>query len=175
MLGLAGSKRHVLSSKEKNQACPDKPGQGEDLMLKRVDPLLNADILYALCAMGHGDRVVIADANFPGDSVARETAIGQLLRMDVDSARALEAVLSVLPVEAAGRMEVMGKPDEIPAVQGEAQGEIDKAEPGLGKMDGIERFAFYEEAKQSYCVIQTAERRFYGCFILTKGVIAPDA
>mgnify|MGYP000480564596 CR=1 FL=1 len=52
-------------------------------MLKGVNPLLNADVLYALCAMGHGDRVVIADANFPGDSVARETAIGQLLRMDV--------------------------------------------------------------------------------------------
>lgn len=144
-------------------------------MLKGVNPLLNADVLYALCAMGHGDRVVIADANFPGDSVARETAIGQLLRMDVATEAALQAVLSVLPTEAAGRMEVMGAPDELPDVQKEAQAAIDAAEPGLGKLDGIERFAFYEEAKHSYCVIQTAERRFYGCFILTKGVIAPDA
>ena len=69
-------------------------------MLKNLDPLLNADILHALRAMGHGDEVVICDANFPADSVARATALGKLLRMDgVDSARAVRAVLSVLPLD----------------------------------------------------------------------------
>ena len=57
-------------------------------MLKNLDPLLNADVLHALRAMGHGDEVVICDANFPGDSVARATVLGKLLRLDVDAARA---------------------------------------------------------------------------------------
>ena len=65
-------------------------------MLKNLDPLLNADILHALCAMGHGDEVVICDANFPADSVARQTVLGHVLRLDgVDAPRAIRAVLSV--------------------------------------------------------------------------------
>ncbi|MBV8629212.1 MAG: ribose ABC transporter, partial [Paraburkholderia sp.] len=68
-------------------------------MLKNLDPLLNADVLHALRAMGHGDELVICDANFPSDSVARATVTGKLLRLDgVDSARAIRAVLSVLPL-----------------------------------------------------------------------------
>ena len=69
-------------------------------MLKNIDPLLNADILHALRAMGHGDEVVICDANFPADSVARKTALGRVLRLDgVDAPRAIRAVLSVLPLD----------------------------------------------------------------------------
>jgi L-fucose mutarotase len=69
---------------------------------------------------------------------------------------------------------VVGKPKEIPAVQKEVQKAIDAAEGKSWPLVGIERFAFYEKAKDAYCVIQTGERRFYGCFILTKGVISPD-
>jgi L-fucose mutarotase len=72
-------------------------------------------------------------------------------------------------------MEIVGKPDEVPPVQIEVQTEIDAAQGRLSPMGSIERFAFYELAKKSYCVIQTGERRFYGCFIFKKGVIAPDA
>lgn len=141
-------------------------------MLKRVNSLLNADVLYALCSMGHGDKVVVADANFPGDSVARQTTLGRLLQMDnVYSSRAIRAILQVLPVEDAGRMEVMGAPDQIPEVQAQVQEQLQQAEPENAEMRGIERFAFYEEAKNAYCVIQTGERRLYGCFILTKGVL----
>lgn len=145
-------------------------------MLKGLDPLLNADVLYALRAMGHGDTIVISDTNFPSDSVASQTALGELLRIDnATCARVAEAVLSVMPAEAAARMEVIGAPDEIPEVQAEVQAVIDKGEPQIGAMRGIERFAFYEEAKDAYAVITTGERRFYGCFILTKGVVPPDA
>lgn len=149
-------------------------------MLKRIDPLLNADVLYALRAMGHGDRVVICDANFPADSVARETVFGELLRIDnVTAARASAAVLSVLPLDtfvddAAIRMEVVGNPKEVPAVQQEVQVEIDRAEGRSWPLVGVERYAFYEQAKQAYAVIATGERRFYGCFIFCKGVIPPD-
>jgi L-fucose mutarotase len=148
-------------------------------MLKSIDPLLNADVLQALRAMGHGDEVILCDTNFPADSVARQTVLGKLLRIDgVSAARVARAVLSVMPLDSfvekpAGRMEIVGKPNEIPPVQKEVQAEIDKAEGRSWPMGSIERFAFYEMAKKAYCVIQTGETRFYGCFVFKKGVIPP--
>jgi L-fucose mutarotase len=150
-------------------------------MLKSIDPILNADVLYALRAMGHGDDLVICDTNFPADSVARQTVIGRLLRIDgVTAARVARAILSVMPLDTfvdhpARRMEVVGEPQEIPPIQAEVQKEIDAAEGRAWPMGSVERMAFYELAKKAYCVIQTGERRFYGCFIFKKGVIPPDA
>lgn len=149
-------------------------------MLKNIDPLLNADVLQALRAMGHGDYLVISDTNFPADSVARETSLGKLLRIDsVSAARATEAILSVMPLDtfiddAAQRMEIVGSPNEIPAVQSEVQSAIDAAEGKSWPMVSVERFAFYDLAKKAYAVVATGERRFYGCFMFTKGVIPPD-
>ena len=149
-------------------------------MLKSIDPILNADVLYALRAMGHGDDLVLCDTNFPADSVARRTVMGRLLRIDnVTAGRATRAILSLLPLdsfvdEPALRMEIVGQPHEVPPVQNEVQVEIDAAQDRALPMGSIERFAFYERAKSSYCVVQTGERRFYGCFIFKKGVIAPD-
>ena len=150
-------------------------------MLKGIDPRLNADVLHVLRMMGHGDVLIIADTNFPSDSVARATVYGNLLRMDnLTAAEAVEAVLSVMPLDTfvddfAGRMEIVGEPDTIPAVQAEVQQKINAAEGAERLMISIERFAFYDMARQSYAVIQTGERRFYGCFMLRKGVIGPDA
>ncbi|RMF32819.1 MAG: ribose ABC transporter [Alphaproteobacteria bacterium] len=148
-------------------------------MLKGIDPYLNADVLRVLRAMGHGDELVIADTNFPADSVARATVTGKLLRMDVDAPRAVRAVLSLMPLDtfvshAAERMEVVGEPDEIPPVQAEVQAEIDAAEGKPTPMGSVERYTFYDRARAAYAVIQTHERRFYGCFILKKGVIPPE-
>lgn len=149
-------------------------------MLKGIDPRLNADVLYVLRAMGHGDQIVIADTNFPSDSVAQDTVHGQLLRMDnLTAAQAVEAVLSVMPLDTfvddfAGRMEIVGEPRTVPPVQEEVQQAIDKAEGRDRPMVGIERFNFYDAARDAYAVIQTGERRFYGCFIFRKGVIPPE-
>jgi L-fucose mutarotase len=149
-------------------------------MLKSIDPILNADVLYALRGMGHGDELVLCDTNFPADSVARQTVLGRLLRIDGNAPRAARAILSVMPLDAfvdkpARRMEVVGKPNEIPPIQAEVQKEVDAAEGRSSPMGSIERMAFYEVAKKAYCVIQTGERRFYGCFVFKKGVIPPDA
>lgn len=150
-------------------------------MLKGIDPRLNAEVLGTLRAMGHGDMLIIADTNFPSDSVARATVTGKLLRMDnLTAAEAVNAILSVLPLDHAvpdfaGRMEISGSPDEIPPVQQEVQAEIDAAEGRERTMVGIERFAFYDVARSAYAVIQTGERRFWGCFMFRKGVIPPDA
>lgn len=150
-------------------------------MLRNFDNRLNADVIRCLRAMGHGDDLVICDTNFPADSVARHTVSGELLRMDnLTAAESVEAILSVFPLDAfvdkpAERMEIMGKPGEIPPVQAEVQAAIDKAEGKSWPMGSIERFAFYERAKNAYAVIVTGETRFYGCFILKKGVIPPKA
>ena len=150
-------------------------------MLKGIDNRLNADVLGTLRAMGHGDVLIIADTNFPADSVARATVTGHLLRMEnLTAAEAVQAVLSVLPLDTfvddfAGRMEVVGDAATLPPVQVEVQAAIDAAEGRSRPMISVERFAFYDIAREAYAVIQTGERRFYGCFMFRKGVIPPDA
>jgi L-fucose mutarotase len=134
-------------------------------MLKGIDNRLNAEVLGCLRAMGHGDVLILCDTNFPADSIARQTA---------------QAILSVYPLDTfvddfAGRMEIVGDPRTVPPVQAEVQAAIDAAEGKPRPMIGIERFAFYGMAKKAYAVIQTGERRFYGCFMFRKGVIPPDA
>ena len=149
-------------------------------MLKLIDAYLNADVLYALRSMGHGDELVLCDANFPADSVARHTVLGRLLHIDnVSAGRAAKAILSLLPLDAfvdqpAARMEIVGDPAQIPPVQHEVQQAIDRAEGRSWPMGSLERMAFYERARQAYCVIRSGERRFYGCFIFKKGVVSPD-
>lgn len=145
-------------------------------MLKGIDPILDPDALYVLRAMGHGDDLIIADANFPADSLSRGTTHGRPVRIGGDTAQVVRAVLSVLPLDtfvddAVGRMEVVGRPDEIPPVQCEVG---DLLAGSDFRMLGIERFAFYERARKAYAIFQTQERRFYGCIALRKGVIAPD-
>jgi L-fucose mutarotase len=150
-------------------------------MLKGIDYRLNADVLGCLRAMGHGDMLIVADTNFPADAIARATVLGRLLRMEnLSAAEAIEAILSVLPLDTfvddfAGRMQFGDDPDEIPPVQSEVQTQVDRAEGRPRPLPHIERFAFYDLARQAYAVIQTGERRFYGCFMLRKGVIPPEA
>ena len=149
-------------------------------MLKGIDHRLNADVLGCLRAMGHGDYVVVVDTNFPADSIARASVAGRLLRMEnLTSAEAIGAILSVLPLDTfvddfAGRMQVVGDPAALPQVQEEVQAVVDAAEGKPRPLPGIERFAFYDLARGAYGVIQTGERRFYGCFMLRKGVIGPE-
>ena len=148
-------------------------------MLKGIDPRLNADVLYALRAMGHGDMLILSDTNFPSDSIAQETVHGELLRMEnLTVGEAAAAILSVMPLDTfvddfAGRMEIVGDARTVPDVQQEVQDAI--AATGEERaMVGIERFAFYDLAREAYAVIQTGERRFYGCIMLRKGVIGPE-
>ena len=147
-------------------------------MLKGINPLLNADVLHVLRAMGHGDDLIIADTNFPSDSVARQTVYGRLLRIDAPAADVVQAILSVMPIDtfvtdAAARMEVVDEPKTILPVMEEVQDQV-SAVGGPNPMLPIERFSFYDRAKQAYAVIQTGERRFYGCFAFRKGVIGTD-
>jgi L-fucose mutarotase len=141
-------------------------------MLKNIPALIGPDLLHALHSMGHGDELVIADANFPGSSLGP-----QLLRMDGHTATdVLEAVMTLMPLDeleqAAFRMEVVGEPKKIEPVMAEFDTIIKRHEPRVSIV-GIERFAFYERAKSAFAIIQTGETRLYGNVIVKKGVIHP--
>jgi len=143
-------------------------------VLKGIDPLLSPDLLHALAAMGHGDEVVVADANFPAVSLAR-----RLLRLDgADAPRALRAILSVLPLDTftptpAAVMAVVGAPELVPDPVREFQALVETAAGRAVQFEVVERFAFYERSRAAFAVVATSERRAYGNIILTKGVIAP--
>lgn len=147
-------------------------------MLKGINPLLNADVLQVLRAMGHGDDLIISDANFPSDRLARQTIAGKLLRIEAGAAEVVHAVLSLMPLDsfvddAAARMEVAGEPETILPVMHEVQAEVN-AVGGPTRMHSLDRYAFYDRSKQAYAIIQTGEPRFYGCFAFRKGVIGPN-
>lgn len=143
-------------------------------MLKGIDPLLSADLLYVLRAMGHGDDLVLVDTNFPAVTMAR-----RLVRLDgADGPQALGAILSLMPLDdfvdsPCARIQVVDDPDAEPEVCRSYQEIIDEAEGGRFKLARIERFAFYERAREAFAVIQCGERRLYGCVLLKMGVIRP--
>ena len=144
-------------------------------MLINVNPLLSPDILATLRSMGHGDRFVLSDANFPSYSSTEN-----LLRMDgLNIPQAAEAILSVFPLDSfiptsVQRMEVDGKPDEINEVHQDLINTVHKVSGPNWKIGSIERQQFYAEAKEAFAVITTSDSRPYGCFMFTKGVLKPD-
>lgn len=149
-------------------------------MLKGIDPVLSADLLWVLAAMGHGDDLALVDANHPAQTIAAATTSGRLIRLPgLTMERAARAILSLLPIddfepEPLRRMCVVGDAEAIPAVQAAVQREIDAALGRPAPLAGIERFAFYAAAKSAFAVVQVGDPRPYGCFLLRKGVIAGE-
>ena len=143
-------------------------------MLKGVHPLLGPDLLHALQSMGHGDDIVIADANFPSGTMGP-----RVIRADGVSATAMaEAILTHMPLdtfvpEAAWRMEVVGDPHAEPEVCTEFQAIVAKR-AGDFRIVPVERFAFYEMARKAAYIVATTEFRLYGNLVLKKGVVYPN-
>lgn len=144
-------------------------------MLKNVDPLLNADLLYILAAMGHGDEIAIVDANFPAESMGE-----RVVHLNgVDATQVLEAVLTVFPLDdfveqPAAVMEVVGDPSEEPEAVTDFKTIAAAAEGRPIDFESVERFAFYDRARETFAVVATGERRLYGNVILVKGIVRPD-
>ena len=150
-------------------------------MLKNLDPLLTPELLYVLRAMGHGDELVLADANFPSESIAADTVYGDAIRLDgVDILQAARAILSLLPLDSfveapVLRMEIIDEPNVLAEVQRDFQQLLASVDPGRNwPMNSLERHDFYDRARAAYAVVVTGERRPYGDFILCKGVLGPD-
>lgn len=141
-------------------------------MLKNIDKLLTGDLLKILCDMGHGDELVIADANFPAETCAQ-----RLVRLPgIDGVRAAEAILSVFPLDTYSDPAFIMDLTDGDKVKGMPEPVIwPEYERLCGKMEKMERFSFYERAKKAYVVIQTGEERQYGNLILVKGVVLPES
>lgn len=143
-------------------------------MLKRVPAIISPDLLYMIAQMGHGDELILADANFPATAIAK-----RLVRADGHGVPAiLEAVLQLFPLDSfvespAAVMQRVDKPSEAAPVWNDFQRLLDSAEAKHVKIERVERFAFYERAKLAFGVVATGETALYGNLILKKGVIAP--
>ena len=146
-------------------------------MLKGISPIIGAELLWVLEAMGHGDDLVLVDRNFPADSVARHTVSGKLVRLaGVDCPEAARAILGLYPLDSfveapIQRMEVVGEPETLLEVHQDILAVARETEGREIAMGSIERHAFYAAARKSYAVVQATEARPYGCFLLKKGVI----
>ena len=144
-------------------------------MLINVNPLISPEILQLIRSMGHGDKFVLSDANFPSYSHANK-----LYRMDgLNIPQAAEALLSHFPLDSfiphpVERMEIDEKPEEVNDVHQDLIDTVKKVSGVNWKVGSVERQKFYVEARKAMAVITTSDTRPYGCFMFTKGVLKPD-
>lgn len=143
-------------------------------MLKGLSSLLTPDLLHALAAAGHGDVIGIVDANFPAARIARRL----VTLPGIDAPAVLDAVLSVLPVDdfepdPVRVMRAVGNAAALPDPVRDFTTMVRRQ--GLTDPVALERHAFYQAAGETFVIIQTGERRFYGNILLTKGVLPPEA
>ena len=140
---------------------------GERNMLKGIPKLLSPELLKVLCEMGHSDRLVIADGNFPSESIGKDARV---IRMDGHgTVEVLEAILQLFPLDT--YVEHPVDPVETP-IWAEYAETVKKYEKrGTTAIGTIERFAFYEEARKAYAVIATGETALYANVMLQKGVV----
>ena len=150
-------------------------------LLKGLDPLLTADLLHVLRSMGHGDRLCVCDCNFPAAQVAAETTSRKHIIITVTLKDALKAICSVLPLDFfQTNQAVHMAPQEGVEMPQAGKEVIDEASStitdlcGDVKIEPVDRFSFYEQAKECYAVIQTMERKPYGNVILYKGCVGTD-
>ena len=141
-------------------------------MLKNIPNILSPELLKILMEMGHGDELVIADGNFPATSVAK-----RLVRLDGHGVpKVLEAVLKLFPLDTysdkpVGLMAVVPGDDVQPTIWNDYESIIKKSGEPFSSFEFIERFEFYERAKNAFAVVATSESALYANIILKKGVI----
>ena len=139
-------------------------------MLKNVPKILSPELLKALSEMGHGDELVIADANFPAHSINQH-----VIRADgILGTEMLKAILKVIPLDTYADSNFMlmetTNGDSTPDIWKEYEDIAFNLDKNVKKAM-LERFAFYERSKKAYLVIVTGEERIYGNIIIKKGVI----
>ncbi len=144
-------------------------------MLKGIPTVLSPELLKTLAEMGHGDRIVIADGNFPAHSVGKNSIV---IRADGHGVpEILSAVLSLLPLDTyvehpANLMEVMpGDPVETPIWKEYEKIIAENDKRGASAIGYIERFRFYDEARGAYAIVVTGEKALYANIMLQKGVV----
>ncbi len=144
-------------------------------MLKNIPKILSPELLKVLCEMGHSDQIVIADGNFPAESMGKDCIV---IRADGHGANEiLDAILQLFPLDTytdtpVNLMQVMPNDDVETPIWDEYKATVKKYDERGEKAFGeIERFAFYEQAKKAYAIIATGESALYANIILQKGVV----
>ena len=144
-------------------------------MLKGIPKIISPELLKVLCEMGHGDEIVIADGNFPCESMGKNAIV---VRADGNNVpEILDAVLALIPLDQyydtpVALMEVVkGDTVPIPVIWNEYDKILKARTPENCKIEYMERFAFYERAKKAYAIIATSEEAVYANVLLKKGVV----
>lgn len=140
-------------------------------MLKGIPSILSPELLKILMEMGHGDEIVIADGNFPSANYGQ-----RLVRLDGHGVpEVLSAILDLMPLDIyvdapVALMEVVKGDSYVPEIW-DTYRSIVKEKEGDKPIDNVERFAFYDRAKEAYAVVATGETSLYANVILKKGVV----
>lgn len=143
-------------------------------MLKNIPKILNPQLLKVLCEMGHGDEIVLADGNFPSESVGKNAVV---VRADgLPLPELLDAILTLLPLDSyvekpAALMAVVPGDPCKPDIWDEYKEILQKHGENPQNIEMTERFAFYERARNAYAVVATGEERIYANILLKKGVV----
>jgi L-fucose mutarotase len=147
-------------------------------MLRHVDPIISAELLYVLMLMGHGDDIVLCDVNHPAVTIAKATTYGRLIDLaGCTISEATKAILALMPLDTfveqpVMRMLVVGDPGGSVPIFQHMQNTVDACERRPVSIGTYDRFDFYAAAKKSFAIVRTSDPGPYGCFILRKGVIA---
>lgn len=140
-------------------------------MLKGISPLISPELLKVLCEMGHGDEIVLADANFPATNLGPK-----VVRADgIPAPALLAAVLQLIPLDQYDPehfilMEVVPGDPVVPVIWEEYEEILHRTEPE-SRVSHLERFAYYERAKKACCIVATGETAQYANILLKKGVV----
>ncbi len=143
-------------------------------MLKNVPSILSPELLKTLMEMGHGDEMIIGDGNFPAESIGKDAKV---LRADGHGVpELLDAILTLMPLDQyserpVGLMEVVPGDPTVPTIWDEYRKILKKHDPEHCEIEMIERFAFYERAKNAYAIVATGETAIYANILLKKGVV----
>ena len=146
-------------------------------MLKGVPPILSPELLKVLCEMGHSDRIVIGDGNFPAETMGKNAKVIRCDGQDIPAL--LDAILTVIPLDTYVEHPVLQMelvPDDVGKIETPIWEEYKKIiskhdDRGEKVIKHMERFAFYEETKKCYAVIATSDRAVYATIILQTGVV----
>lgn len=143
-------------------------------MLKSIPAILSPELLKVVCEMGHGDELVIADGNFPAESIGKNAVV---IRADGHGVpEMLDAILQIIPLDQyvdqpAALMQVVPGDPVVPVIWDEYRALLKKHGEDPDKVEMMERFAFYDRAKNAYAVIATGETSIYANVLLKKGVV----
>ena len=143
-------------------------------MLKNIPSILSPSLLKVLMEMGHGDEIVIADGNFPVESMGKDAIV---VRADGHGVtELLDSILELMPLDQYSEkpvalMKVVDGDPFKPTIWDDYKKVISKYNKEQDNIEMIERFAFYDRAKNAYAIIATGETQIYANILLKKGVV----